>query len=321
MTQLESSAREPPILSSSSNSDGSSPHEGSSLRKCPRRKEEFNILNPIGNGSYSQVLQVQEIDNGKFFAMKVLSKVLILKKSILQNVITERDVYTKLNHPNIIKLYFTFQDQENLFYIFEYAKNGDLQKILDKHNTIPVPSAKILSGQILLALSYIHKKKILHCDLKPENILLDEENRIKISDFGIAEIFYENNSLEAIKGSFVGSPDYASPEMLSEQKIGTGSDLWAFGCLLYALLTGASPFHSNAVLTTFKKIETLDYSFPTNFNQDAQDLIEKILNISQDQRLGFGEQDSDYKSIREHPFFKDLSWESFTKRKSLFISI
>lgn len=275
-----------------------------------KRKDDFNLGKVIGQGAFGQVLEVEDKETLKHYAMKVLLKSHIMREKKMNYVTIERDSMTKLNHPNIVKLYLTFQDPGNLFYVVELAPNGDLQKVINEYGTLCIPAAKVLLGQVLLAIAHMHKKRIMHRDLKPENILLDSENRVKITDFGTAKIFGPDQEFRSERGSFVGSADYVSPEILKETPITPSSDLWSYGCIVYALLVGEGPFHTESSYATFGRIENNDFKVPDYVPADAKDLIEKLLVLEPEGRLGHGTYDEDYKPIRDHPFFEGIDWES-----------
>lgn len=275
-----------------------------------KRRDDFNLGELLGHGAFGQVIKVTDKETGHEYAMKVLSKSHIVKEKKMNYVKVERDVMTKLRHPNIVRLCLTFQDPGNLYYVIEYAKNGDLQKVLDQKKTLSLECTKVLTGQVLLALAHIHQHHIIHRDIKPENILLDEKNRVKVTDFGTAKMFDKDAPFFVERGSFVGSADYVSPEVLNETPVGPASDMWSFGCLIYTLLVGNSPFHTDSMYETFQKIQNLQYSIPNTVPKDAKDLIQKLLVVDTKKRIGDGEYDSNYESIRNHPFYKGINWDT-----------
>ena len=279
-----------------------------------KRKDDFNLGKVLGQGAFGQVLEVEDKETKKHYAMKVLSKMHIMREKKMNYVTIERDVMTKLNHPNIVKLLLTFQDPGNLFYVVELAPNGDLQHVLNEYHSLDVDCAKVILGQIILAIAHMHKHRILHRDLKPENILLDSENRVKLTDFGTAKMFQQDQPFLADRGSFVGSADYVSPETLKETPISPSTDLWSFGCIVYALFAGVGPFHTESSYATFQKIEQNEYSFPEWFPEDAKDLVTQLLKQDYKERLGHDQYDSDYKPIRDHPFFEGINWEELPKQ-------
>jgi len=275
----------------------------------PKNKDSFIFGDVLGNGSYAQVVEVQDKETQKFYAMKIISKDYLVRNKMSNCAKLEKDVMCRLNHPNILKLYMTFQDQDNLYFIIELAKNRELMNVLTKHGAIDPSVAKITIAQIFDALSHMHSRRILHRDLKPDNILLDSHNRTKISDFGCAKIYDNDQTFASSHGSFVGTPDYISPETIKEDPIGPSSDLWSFGCIMYHVLVGEAPFHSDSVYLTLRKIEQCEYVIPSFVLPEAADLIRKLLVIKQEERIGFNEFMCDYPSIRSHPFFKGINWK------------
>jgi len=275
-----------------------------------KRKDDFHIGNVIGQGAFGQVIDVEDKETGKRYAMKVLSKVHIVREKKMDYVKIERDVMSKLDHPNIVHLFLTFQDPGNLFYVIELAEGGDLQKVLNKHKSIDTKCSRIILGQLLLAIAHMHQRRILHRDLKPENVLLDGKNRVKLTDFGTSKIFDANQPFIAQRSSFVGSADFISPDILKENPVGPSSDLWSYGCIIYSMFTGFGPYHTESSYATFQKIEANEYTIPDYFPPEAKDLIEKLLQHNPENRLGHNEYDSNYISIRQHPFFDGIDWDA-----------
>jgi 3-phosphoinositide dependent protein kinase-1 len=276
-----------------------------------KRKDDFHLGEVLGQGAFGQVLKVTDKETGREYAMKILSKQHIIKEKKMDYVKVERDVMTKLNHPNIVRLVLTFQDPENLHYVIEYASGGDLQRVLNEHKSLDTEIVQVVMGQTILALAHMHQNRIIHRDLKPENMLLDGERRLKITDFGTAKIFSADVPFELEKGSFVGSADYVCPETLMEVPVGPSSDLWSFACILYAFIAGVPPFRAESNYAIFERIQAGNYTFPDWFPADAKDLISKLLIVEAKDRLGHGEYGDGYASIREHPFFSKITdWDS-----------
>lgn len=284
-------------------------------RKRQKRKNDFNIGKVIGRGAFGEVLKVQDIETGKYYAMKVLSKSRISREKKINYVILERDAMNALNHPNIIRLYLTFQDNSNLYYVVELADNGDLQHVLNQYVSLDIPIAKQILGQILLALAHMHQCRIIHRDIKPENILLDRNNSVKITDFGTAKMYKRDEPFYSQHGSFVGSPDYVSPETLNETPISAATDLWSFGCLVYQFFTGYAPFHTSSNYETFQKIESGKYTISDFVPADAKDLITKLLKLNPEERIGYNDFDNGYETIKSHPFFSGINWEELPRMK------
>jgi serine/threonine protein kinase len=194
---------------------------------------------------------------------------------------------------------------------------------------------KFLAAEIVLILEYLHSNGVIHRDLKPENLLLDEENNLKIVDFGTADCFlikgkndelFENynkirekyvvkneiDPKEKPKKSFVGTVYYIAPEMLVKQEVDPGCDLWALGVILYRMLTGEYLFNQANDYLIFETIKNGDYKMAEGIDPDAKDLIKNLLLPKPQDRLGNGPSgsDRDMKALKNHPFFKEINFEA-----------
>lgn len=128
-------------------------------------------------------------NTGELFAMKTLQKNEILKKDQVTHVRAERDImaYADLYHHNpwVVKLYFSFQDDENLYLIMEYVPGGDMMGLLIKMDTFPEDMARYYIAETIIGIDSIHKLNYIHRDIKPDNLLLDKFGHLKLSDFGL----------------------------------------------------------------------------------------------------------------------------------------
>lgn len=149
----------------------------------------------LGEGAFGKVYCATQKGPGKICAIKVLDKYHIMKVSIIiyanfaqhkkiQSVFRERDLLRDLVHPNIIRQYLTFQDDQNLYYVFEYVNRGSLTKLISKLSLgelrMPMDLVRFYAAEIVLALEFLHSKKIIHRDLKPENILISDDWHLKL---------------------------------------------------------------------------------------------------------------------------------------------
>jgi 3-phosphoinositide dependent protein kinase-1 len=242
---------------------------------------------------------------------------------------------SNLNHPNIIKMHSTFQDNKKLYFVLEYCPNKDLSDLIKSSGRLNLETTKFYSAQIILALEYMHSKGIYHRDLKPENILLDENLNLKLCDFATANIkgmYFDQEvmkfkNIEEIKQleydsnnhtnqekdfeDLIGTAEYVSPEVLSCGDIGPAVDLWALGCIIFTALHGRTPFKEITNFLTFNKILSNKYSMEENLEEDAKDIINKLLILDPIKRLGCGDNDSenDFKALKHHNFFKSIDWD------------
>ena len=157
-------------------------------------------------------------------------------------MISELAILQKSSHPNIMSVNEILEDDECFYIASELLEGGELfDRIIDEQKFSEAKTAYILK-QVLLAVNYMHKKKIAHRDLKPENILLESKDKdkleVKISDFGFACFFDTENGLDTVLGSAL----YMAPEIILKQNYNEKVDIWAIGVIAYMLLTGRNPF-------------------------------------------------------------------------------
>lgn len=278
--------------------------------------KDFNFGRTLGEGSYSTVLAATDRQTLREYAIKVLDKRHIIKEKKVKYVNIEKDTLNRLTeHPGVVRLYYTFQDERSLYFVLDLASGGELLGFLKKTGTFDIECTRFYGAQILDAIDYMHSRGIIHRDLKPENVLLDEQMHVKITDFGTAKILdlKKPNGMGSTSGdpmdsidsdraqSFVGTAEYVSPELLTDKNACKASDLWAFGCIIYQLIAGRPPFKAANEYMTFQKIVGLEYSFPDAFPPLARDLVERLLVLDPITRLPM-------EHIKAHPFFEGIIW-------------
>ncbi|CAH2039692.1 unnamed protein product, partial [Iphiclides podalirius] len=308
------------------------PASSQSFRPTKRTAKDYIFGKLIGDGCYSTVFLAKDIHTGKEYAIKVCEKLHIIRHKKREYIKREKDALNMLfNVPHgFVKLYCTFQDDERLYFVLSYAKNGELLPYINKVGSFELNVAKFYAAELLLALEKMHSKGIIHRDLKPENILLDENMHLQIADFGTAKILdpeeIRSNTPPTVtnevedespskndrsrKISFVGTAQYVSPDLLQNRVDTRASDLWAFGCIVYQMISGLPPFRASTEFLTFQKILKMDYEFPEGFPADAKDLVEKLLVLDHTKRLGADDEGDTYESIRSHPFFEGIDWDN-----------
>lgn len=275
------------------------------------------------------------------YAIKVCQKLHIKRQGKQAAIMREKEIMNLLNqHPNkhFIKLHCTFQDVERLFFVMTYAENGELLAYMQQ-NPLSLQLARKFTSQLVDALEHMHKLGIVHRDLKPENLLLSDLMDILVTDFGSAQIYKDQDQnrdqqqqnipahnegeprilespppplqptaadITKRRDSFVGTAQYVSPEMLRSRLASNKSDLWALGVIVYQMITNVMPFNGPNEYLIYQKIQALDYGYPDGFDPDARDLIDSLLRIVPNERLGAQDdvKSGGYKSLREHSFLK-----------------
>lgn len=270
-----------------------------------KKREDFQLDRLLGEGSYSTVFLATERTSRKKYALKVLDKRHIIKEKKVQQVSREKEILSLIDHPFFVKLYFTFQDKDHLYFGLSFAERGELLDYIRKVGSFDDHSTQFYSAEIILALEYLHGKGVIHRDLKPENILLDEAGHIKITDFGTAKLLAGDDRAS----SFVGTAEYVSPELLQDKVAFKSSDLWALGCIIYQLLAGRPPFHAPNEYLCFQKIMKAEYMIPDGLPDQATDIVKSLLVLDHSKRLGC-EQMGGYSPLKAHIFFEGIEWDS-----------
>jgi 3-phosphoinositide dependent protein kinase-1 len=187
----------------------------------------------------------------------------------------------RMAHPGVVRLHYTFKDDTSLYFVLDLAINGELLTAIKKHGSFDVDSARRYGAQLIDTVEFMHERGVIHRDLKPENILLDDDMRIKVTDFGSAKVLDldspTNGVEEERKRSFVGTAEYVSPEVLRNEHASFASDIWAYGCILYQMLAGTPPFRGATEYLTFQQVLKAEFTFPDEFDAQAMDLIQRIL--------------------------------------------
>ncbi|CCE79452.1 Piso0_001516 [Millerozyma farinosa CBS 7064] len=280
---------------------------GQPVKYIKRGVRDFEFGRSLGEGSYSTVVLATDKHTSKQYAVKILDKRHIIKEKKVMYVNIEKHALNRLsNKAGIISLYFTFQDKDSLYFVLDFAANGELLTLIKNYNTLNEDCVKHWGAQILDAIRYMHLHGVVHRDIKPENILLDEKMKVQITDFGTAKLLEKSKETGEYPSdirakSFVGTAEYVSPELLENKYCGKGGDIWAYGCILYQMIAGKPPFKAPNEYLTFQKITKLQYAFSAGFPSVLRDLIKKILVLQPSKRYTVSQ-------IQEHYFFSSKDW-------------
>lgn len=240
---------------------------------------------PIGLGTYATVCKATDIDSGQVRACKIMGK--SREKDIFRTK-KEISILKSLDHPNIVKLFETFEDKKQIYIITELCAGGELFEEICKVGNFREREAAILMKQMIHGVAYMHERRISHRDLKPENfLLLDrspiEEASLKMIDFGFASAF-ELNQLFSTKA---GSPYYVAPQVIMG-KYSHACDAWSLGVILFLMLSGDLPFYGENENVLFAAICNGVYEFSKdarkNISENAKSLVKGLLKLEQKKR-------------------------------------
>ncbi|XP_054726039.1 serine/arginine repetitive matrix protein 2 isoform X1 [Anastrepha obliqua] len=239
-------------------------------------RQRFDIIKKLGQGTYGKVQLGINKETGQEVAIKTIKKCKIEAEADLVRIRREVQIMSSVQHPNIIHIYEVFENREKMVLVMEFAAGGELYDYLSERKVLSEEEARRIFRQVATAVYYCHKHKICHRDLKLENILLDEHGNAKIADFGLSNVFDEQNLL----ATFCGSPLYASPEIVEGTPYqGPEVDCWSLGVLLYTLVYGSMPFDGSNFKRLVKQISQGDYYEPKKPSR-ASSLIRDMLTVS-----------------------------------------
>ena len=240
---------------------------------------DFTIVKELGAGSFGHVYLATHNKTNVNYAIKAINKK--DKTNIEEKPYFRREVEVmyKIHHPNVVKLYSHFEDNNYCYFIMEYIQKGNIFSLIpqDKKRRISTQVVASLMKDIISAVYFLHNMNppIIHRDIKPENVLLSEKFEAKLTDFGWSNYIQEDEKRTTV----CGTPIYLAPEIIKEQGHDEKVDLWCIGVLLFELTTGSVPFPGNDIETLESNILKLKIQWPKDINIDAKNLIMKILKL------------------------------------------
>eukprot|EP01102_Stenamoeba_stenopodia_P019861 TRINITY_DN7589_c0_g1_i2.p1 TRINITY_DN7589_c0_g1~~TRINITY_DN7589_c0_g1_i2.p1 ORF type:complete len:449 (-),score=94.06 TRINITY_DN7589_c0_g1_i2:496-1842(-) len=304
---------------------------------------DFEMLSLLGRGAFGKVFLTRKKDTGEVLALKQLSKKTVNTTKKLTRLMVERDVLmNKKDSPWLVRLYYSFQDEKNLYLAMEYVPGGDMWALLSKVGSLKEEYARFYAAEMINAVASLHKLGYIHRDLKPDNFLIDRTGHLKLTDFGLSKAGLKANfrsSLRIINSeaavsnssatfaerkksyrarekmafSFVGTLSYMAIEILAQEGYSNTVDWWSIGCMLFEMLAGMPPFYAETdeqiVMNVwqFKKTLVRPLSEDGEFviGDAAWDLICGLIKTP-NKRLGKNGVDE----IQNHRFFQTIDWNN-----------
>ena len=308
--------------------------------------EDFEVVTFLGQGSFGSVklvkAKVAEEEGGevKLYALKTMGKKYIADSGQVEHTLTERKIVLTMDHPNVLKVYSTFQSKDEVHLLSEYIAGCDLWAVLHDSATgkgggggegLPPDFVQFYSANVVEALAHVHGKGVAFRDLKPENVMVDREGFLKLIDFGFAKnIPYEvalqggGKQLMPKSHTMCGTPEYLAPEFITGEGHDHSVDLWALGVMIHEMVVGSSPFSdgsSTNMTQLFTNIVTTLYhgvKFCENFDEKAgspevSSLITKLCAFKSFHRLGSGGRGMD--DVKNHGHFQGFDFDKLRKRE------
>ncbi len=221
-----------------------------------KRFGRYEIVGELGRGAMGVVYKARDPQIDRLVAVKTVSlwgQQPEEEKEFRLRFMNEAQAAGRLHHSGIVGVFDVGEDPENLdpYIVLEYVQGESLHRMLERKNKLPLETALQIAVEIADALDYAHAQGVIHRDVKPANVLITQDGHAKIADFGIAKL---NLAHFTIPGRVLGTPAYMAPEQLSGEGADGRSDLFSLGVILYAMVTGHSPFHGNSATTVCFKV-------------------------------------------------------------------
>ncbi|CAM9437044.1 unnamed protein product, partial [Phaeothamnion confervicola] len=299
--------------------------------KCVSRAD-FELLRTIGRGQWGTVFLARKtgaaaaigtvcgtlggVSGGGDGGVVALKEVQLSPNTNISHVQNERLIMEAVPpHEFIMGMQFAFRSGRYLYYALDFMNGGDLFRHWRRHRDRRAEMAPFYVAEVLLALQHLHAHGVIYRDLKPENVLLDAQGHVKLADLGLAKILPRENGRTT---SFCGTEAYLAPEMILRLPYNVSVDYWQFGCFLFELYAGRSPFWLPRKPRKFIRENILNgsFTFPTVVPDHARPLVTALLQVNDTQRIGYGgEGGAGWNDVRADVFFANMDWEALAHRR------
>ncbi|XP_072154311.1 calcium/calmodulin-dependent protein kinase type II alpha chain isoform X1 [Bemisia tabaci] len=255
---------------------------------CTRFSDNYDLREELGKGAFSVVRRCVQKATGLEFAAKIINTKKLTPRDF-QKLEREARICRKLQHPNIVRLHDSIQEENCHFLVFDLVTGGELFEDIVAREFYSEADASHCIQQILESVNHCHQTGVVHRDLKPENLLLASKAKgaaVKLADFGLA---IEVTGDQIAWFGFAGTPGYLSPEVLKKEPYGKPVDIWACGVILYILLVGYPPFWDEDQHRLYSQIKNGAYDYPSpewdTVTPEAKNLINQMLTVNPAKRI------------------------------------
>ncbi|BFY99869.1 hypothetical protein BsWGS_02909 [Bradybaena similaris] len=228
----------------------------------------------LGKGGFARCYEILNLNTNKVCAGKIISKTRISKPHQKQKILREVQLQKNLKHKHVVEFINYFEDDSNVYIILENCSRKSLVHVLKHRKYLTEPEVRYYLRQLVEGVEYIHSNQIIHRDLKLGNMLLNHDMELKLADFGLAtRVDFAGEK----KMTVCGTPNYIAPEVLQKKGHSFEADIWAVGCITYALLVGRPPFETTTLKETYQRITENKYVLPPSLSTSVKNLIRRCL--------------------------------------------
>ncbi|KAM0953756.1 putative protein kinase CAMK-CAMKL-CHK1 family [Dioscorea sansibarensis] len=258
--------------------------------------QRYELGKLLGQGTFAKVFHGRNLKTSQSVAIKVIDKEKVLKVGLMDQIKREISVMRLVRHPYVVQLYEVMASKTKIYFVMEYVKGGELfNKVLK--GKLREELARKYFQQLISAVDFCHSRGVYHRDLKPENLLLDDNENLKVSDFGLSALA-ESKRQDGLLHTTCGTPAYVAPEVINRRGYdGATADIWSCGVILFVLLAGYLPFQDPNLMEMYRKIGKAEFKCPNWFPGDVRRLLSRILDPNPNTRITIAR-------IMQNPWFK-----------------
>ncbi|KAL6642028.1 hypothetical protein ACP70R_020209 [Stipagrostis hirtigluma subsp. patula] len=272
--------------------------------------DRYELGRLLGKGTFGKVHYAKNLESNQSVAIKILDKGKALKVGLSEQIRREITTMRLVEHKNIVQLHEVMATRNYIYFVMEYVKGGELFDKIEKRGKLTEGAAHKYFQQLISAVDYCHSRGVFHRDLKPENLLLDENENLKVSDFGLSALS-ESKRQDGLLHTTCGTPAYVAPEVISKTGYdGAKSDIWSCGVVLFVLVAGYLPFQGPNLMEMYRKIQHGDFRCPSWFSHKLKKLLYKILDPNPSTRISI-------QKIKESTWFRKGPGDTHTVKQRI----
>ena len=247
---------------------------------------DLEFLETISLNHIGRVRLVKSKKNEKFYSLKIMKKSMIASSNQFQHVLDEVQILSRLRCIFVPEMHAFFLDENSLYTLSDYVAGGELFSHLRRQEVFEPIIYQFYSTEIVCAIHYLHKRKILYRGLKPESVVISCDGHIRLVDFSFSKILDIQNRTHTL----CGTPEYCAPEILEGLGYGFASDWWSLGILIYEMAYGFPCFYGESPFAVYRKIleGSIHFTSKKKVPQSTKNVVKKLLQKDRNKRLGAG---------------------------------